>query len=103
MKIFQRMIQFRPECSLEGPAKVAEMVSYLNSNSDFTWYGWQSLSGAPVGSCGLSTRVDSWSDMLAAQPAMAEDAGFVSRASELIAMYQAVSYTHLTLPTILLV
>ena len=29
MKILQRQIQFRPECSLEGPAKVAEMVSYL--------------------------------------------------------------------------
>ena len=56
MKILQRLIQFRPECSLEGPAKVAEMVSYLNSITDLTWYGWQNLAGAPVGSCGLSTR-----------------------------------------------
>ncbi|HBU39452.1 MAG: hypothetical protein ACPHL4_06245 [Acidimicrobiales bacterium] len=88
MKILQRQIQFRPECSLEGPAKVAEMVSYLNSITDFTWYGWQTLAGGPVGSCGLSTRVDSWSDLMAAQPAMVEDAGWVSRAAELVGMYQ---------------
>ncbi len=88
MKIFQRLIQFRPECSLEGAAKVTDIVEYMNSSTDLTWYGWQTLAGAPVGSFGISTRAESWSDLLAAQPAMFEDAGFVSRVSEMTAMYQ---------------
>ena len=65
MKIFQRIIQFRPECSLEGAAKVADIVGYMNSSTDFTWYGWQVVAGAPVGSYGISTRVDNMTDMMA--------------------------------------
>ena len=87
MKIFQRIIQFRPECSLEGAAKVADIVGYMNSSTDFTWYGWQVLAGAPVGSYGISTRVENMTDMMAAQPAMFEVEGFVGRVTEMTAMY----------------
>ena len=41
MKIFQRVMQFKPECVYEGMAKVSEAVGYMNSNTDVPWYGWQ--------------------------------------------------------------
>jgi hypothetical protein len=66
---------------------VADIVGYMNSSTDFTWYGWQTVAGAPVGSYGISTRAESMADLMAAQPAMFEDEGFVSRVAEMTAMY----------------
>ena len=36
MKIFQRLIQLKPECVFEGLGKTTEIVGYLNSNTDLT-------------------------------------------------------------------
>ncbi|MDE0874218.1 MAG: hypothetical protein OSA88_10135 [Acidimicrobiales bacterium] len=73
MKIFQRLMQLKPECTYEGLGKVAEIVGYLNSNSDLTWYGWQALMGMPLGSVAVSTRAESWASLAETQAALVAD------------------------------
>ncbi|MDP7068033.1 MAG: hypothetical protein QF637_10460 [Acidimicrobiales bacterium] len=88
MKIFQRLMQLKPDCVFEGLGKITEIVGYLNSNSDLTWYGWQGLAGMPLGTVAVSTRADSWAALSEAQAEILADetyVGIVASAAEMIA------------------
>ncbi|MBA51390.1 MAG: hypothetical protein CL456_04640 [Acidimicrobiaceae bacterium] len=87
MKIFQRVMQFKPECVYEGMAKVSEAVGYMNSNTDVPWYGWQVMTGAPVGAVAVSSRIEDMSSFLDTQMALLSDDGYLSLAKDITAMY----------------
>jgi len=73
VKIFQRLIQLKPECAYEGLGKISEIVGYLNSNSDLTWYGWQAMAGMPLGTVAVSTRAESWASLAETQASLVAD------------------------------
>ena len=73
MKIFQRLMQLKPDCVYEGLGKMTEVVGYLNSNSDLTSYGWQAMAGMPLGTLAVSTRADSWASLAESQAALLAD------------------------------
>ena len=77
MKIFQRMIQLKPECVFDGLGKTAEIVGHLNSNTDLTWYGWQGMMGMPLGTVAVSTRVDNWSSFVEVQTEILADQAYL--------------------------
>ena len=77
MKIFQRLMQLRPDSVYEGSGKVVEAVNYINANSDLTAYGWQAVAGLPVGAVGVSMRFESMDSLLSSQTALVEDAGYM--------------------------
>ena len=77
MKIFQRLMQLKPDCVYEGLGKMTEVVGYLNSNSDLTWYGWQAMAGMPLGTLAVSTRADSWASLAESQAALLADETYI--------------------------
>jgi len=98
MKIFQRLMQLKPECVYEGLGKTTEIVSYLNSNSDLTWYGWQGLVGMPLGTMAVSTRADSWASLIESQAALLADENYMEMVSSATHMMAAPAQDNIMSP-----
>ncbi|MCH1614499.1 MAG: hypothetical protein L7S47_02195 [Acidimicrobiales bacterium] len=86
MKIFQRVMTFKPECLSSGLEAVANTVEYMNANSGQTWFGWQVLAGMPVGTVAVSTRADSWASLAETQAGMRADPGYTERGNKVLEM-----------------
>ena len=98
VKIFQRLIQLKPECVFEGLGKTTEIVAYLNSNTDLTWYGWQGLMGMPLGTVAVSTRVDNWASFVETQAEILADESYMGMVASTAGMMEGPAQDNIMTP-----